>query len=322
MPDQQPRGDDRDDANRTRELPIAGGTSAERPTEDHRPRTSGAETPLSPPELRRPGPPRGRIVAIAAAGLALLVLGVVAGALLGGGGERSASTTNGPAAATGAAPTTSGTAGSTGGSAQPTGPGTQVPGIASVQVVGSGLTQLPPEPDGDVKATWAVVLRNPSRDQVATNILVRVSLRNGAGRVRATDDTELDVLLPGQTGAVGKDTSAANASRMDVTALVGSWQPVGQLQGQVRASNVRTFRAPDGDTESSVTLRSTFAQPVDVDAVAVWRDRAGRIIGGTSDGVDHVPAGVSVARIDTSSAPRNIPRTEVYVTLKSFPPGG
>jgi hypothetical protein len=255
--------------------------------------------------------------------LLLLLVGGVAGALVSRGGRNSTSSTSGQTTAATAGPVTAAASNAaTASAAASAGSASQVPAVrpVTVGVVRSGFTQLPREPDGDVKTSWAVLLRNPANDRVALDVRVFVTLRNRAGQAVATDDKKLDVLLPGQLGAVGERSDASGVTKMDVTISATSTAASG-AGGALSANAVRTFRTADGETHTTATVHSTFPQPVDVEAVAVWYNGAGRVIGSDSDSVDSVGQAGVVARIDTSSAPPGIARTEVYPTLKDFPPG-
>jgi hypothetical protein len=193
----------------------------------------------------------------------------------------------------------------------------------TVQVVRSGFTQLPPQPDGDVDVSYAVVLRNPRSDQVALNVQAILTFTGANGAVVETKDENLDALLPGQTAAVADTTGARGVRRMRVQTFVGGFAPAQGLTGKLSASGVRTSVVAS-ELTTTATVRSTLGRPLSgADVVAVYYDGSGRIIGGQSDSVDVIPAGGAVpARLDSSTILRGIARTEVYASPKDLTPGG
>jgi hypothetical protein len=301
------------DAPWTAQAPAAAQAPAPAPT--------AAPGPGAPPPVGRPprrGLSTGALVGIAAA---LVVLGAVAALALSSlGGDDQNTNANAPAAVvtTAAAPST---APSPTTAAAPT---TQAPQAGgTVQVVRSGFSQLPPEPDGDVDVSYAVVLRNPRSDQVAYNVQAIVTFIGANGAIVDSKDEGLDALLPGQTAAVGDTTGVRGARRMRVQVVVGSFAPAQNLTGNLTASGVRTAVVA-GDLTTTATVRSTLRQPLTgADVTAVYYNGSGRIIGGQSDSVDVVPAGGAVpVRLDSSSIVRGIAKTEVYASPKDLVPGG
>jgi hypothetical protein len=279
-----------------------------------------AWSPPAGPPRRRPG--IGVLVGVAAAIVALAAVAALALPSLTG-GKRATTAATGATGATGATAATPTTAGAptqtTIASAT-----TQAGAVAgTVQVVRSGFTQLPPEPDGDAHVSYAVVLRNPRNDQVALNLRAIMTFTAGNGAVVETKDEELDALLPGQTAAVADTTGARGVKRMRVQLFVGGFAPAQGLTGNLSASGARTSLVA-GELVTTATVRSTLGRPLSgADVVAVYYDRSGRIIGGQSDSVDVVPAGGAVpARLDTSHVLPGIARTEVHASPKDLVPGG
>jgi hypothetical protein len=288
-------------------LPVDAHGTAQAP-----PAGSGAAPAAGGPSRRRPG--TGVLVGVGAAIVALVAVAALALPSLTGDDQ----TATAPTAATTAGPPT---APSQTTAAPPT---TQAGPVAgTVQVVRSGFTQLPPEPDGDAHVSYAVVLRNPSSDQVALNVRAILTFTGTNGAVVETKDEEVDALLPGQTAAVADHTGARGARRMRVQIVVGGFAPAPGLTGNLSASGVRTSVVA-GKLTTTATVRSTLRQPLSgADVVAVYYDRSGRIIGGQSDSVDVVPAGGTVpVRLDSSTILHGIAKTEVHASPKDFTPGG
>jgi hypothetical protein len=273
----------------------------------------GAPPPAGGQPRRRPG--TGVLIGAAAA---LVVLGaVIALAVTSLGGDDPATTS-----ATAVAPTTA-AAPSTAPSQTTAPTTTQAATVGgTVQVVRSGFTQLPPEPDGDVDVSYAVVLRNPRNDQVALNVRAIVTFTAANGATLDVKDEGLDALLPGQTAAVADTTGVRGARRMRVQVVVGSFAPAQGLTGNLSASGVRTAVVA-GELTTTATVRSSLTRPLNgADVTAVYYNGSGRIIGGQSDSVDVVPAGGAVpVRMDSSTILRGIAKTEVHANPKDFVPG-
>ena len=314
--------------------PIAEQPTAEHPEVATQPvqaatdptRRTAEQPALTPPRApllgRRPvrrRRPRAAVVAATAAGIAALVAAAAfAKPALLGHPTASPSATVLPQDAGAAEPTATTTPlGATSRQGQQATPAPRSASVQNVQLVGKGFSALPVTPGDDPKVTYAVLLRNPRGDQLAADVRAIITFTGPGGVALKVKDEQLDALLPGQTGAIADDTDAAGVTGMRVQLLVGRWLPARQLglAGQLLAGNVRTGVVA-GKLTTSATIRSTLTRPLGkAEAVAVWSDRSGRILGGHSDGVDLLAAGGTVpVVIDTSHAPRGIATTRVYAT--------
>jgi hypothetical protein len=114
----------------------------------------------------------------------------------------------------------------------PNGP---VGGQQDVQVVSSGFSSLPGDQYGrKPEVTYAAVFRNPNPTTWFAQAAVRFSFRDASGtEIKSQPDT-LNV-LPGQMAALGGSVEAADVTRLEVQALVSSWQ---QLPGGAGAFTV------------------------------------------------------------------------------------
>jgi hypothetical protein len=265
--------------------------------------------PLPVPAVRPPRrpPQRRRTGLFLGAAIALLAIGLAAGLALAHQAS-SPSRSNGNATAA-AIPTSTAPASATT-AAAPTG------ASGNIQVVRQGVAQLPPQPDGDQKATYAAVLRNPRSGQIAVGVQATITLTGANGSVVETKDKTINALLPGQTGAVAGDTDAAGVTGVRVQVLVTRWAPAGQdLTGGLQASATRTALVAAKLT-TTATVHSALRRNLGkVKVVAVWYDRAGHPVGGSDDSLDALPAGASApVTIDTSTVPPgvDVTRTEVY----------
>jgi hypothetical protein len=271
-------------------------------------------------DRRRQGSAKVGLLVLAAAMLGAIAL---AGPALFGGSNASTTTpsttvvSTEDAAATAAAPAVEAPQAQ---ASQPsTQPSTPVAPAASVKVVQQGFTQLAPELDGDRNVVYAALLQNPRRDQVALDVQALVTFTGRGGAALKIEDEQLDSILPGQTGAIANDTELAGVTGIRVQVTVGRWADAKGFGGGLTASSVRTSRVA-GKLTTTATLRSTLAQNVaDADAVAVYFNKAGRVIGGQSEGIDFIPARGSVpVMMDTSQALRGIAQTKVYANTELF----
>jgi hypothetical protein len=197
-------------------------------------------------------------------------------------------------------------------------PSTEAP-QHEVTITGNGFTQLPPDSIGNSYLSYGVVVQNPS-DDIATRVSLNVAFYNDAGVVVKADSPSIDVILPGQTAAYGETLQAAGATRMEVQALVGSWQTATTTTGAFTASGVSTTPRPYLGVQTNATLSSTFAKDLkQVVAVAIYRDAGGAIVGGDRTFVDFVPAGGQAAVEITSFSDLPAPAaTEVYAELSNL----
>ena len=196
---------------------------------------------------------------------------------------------------------------------------TTVPVQREVKITGNGFTQLPPDSIGASYLSYGAVMENPS-DDIATRVSLNVAFYNDAGVVVKADNPTIDVILPGQTAACGETLQAAGATRIEVQALVGSWQSATTTTGAFTASGVSTTPRDYLGLQTNATLSSTFAKDLkEVVAVAIYHDANGAIIGGDRTFVDFVPAGGQAAVEITSFSDLPSPAsTEVYAELSNL----
>jgi hypothetical protein len=191
--------------------------------------------------------------------------------------------------------------------------------VHDVKITGNGFTQLPPDSIGNSYLSYGVVVQNPS-DDIATRVSLNVAFYNDAGVVVKADSPTIDVILPGQTAAYGDAVQAAGATRMEVQALVGSWQTATTTTGAFSASGVGTVVQDFGGLQTNATLSSTFAKDLkEVVAVAIYRDGNGSIVGGDHTFVNFVPAGGQAAvEISGFNDPPAPAATEMYAELSNL----
>jgi hypothetical protein len=191
-----------------------------------------------------------------------------------------------------------------------------------LRVLQQGFTQLPSRLTGESDLTYAAVIQNPNRDQIASKATVTVTFTDRSGKPVWSHDWPT-ALLGGQTGAVADHVLAGPVAHMRVQVEVQRWQPasIGPVQGRQapwRVANVTTVTDQFGAT-TNATLEAALATDVrNAKAVAVYYDPAGQIVGGASQVVDRLPPGGS-ARVEIYGYPvlANVAVTVVYAALPS-----
>lgn len=192
------------------------------------------------------------------------------------------------------------------------------PAREDIKVAESGFLGFQREFGDSPSASWAVLLHNPNSDHwIATDVRVNITFQRSTGEPVKTETDSVAAILPGQTVAIaplGGSTDVAGAEAVDVQARVSSWEEADQAIGKFTASNVATRERAYGGLQTNGTLTSSFTRDLqDILATAVYRDAAGRIIGGSSTFVDFVPAGGQVGvEITSLSKIPGVASSEIY----------
>lgn len=201
-------------------------------------------------------------------------------------------------------------------------------GIAGGAVAGGLGEEV--EPDGDLVVadsgfstfetdfgpgySYAAVIENPTAAQ-AEFVTVRVLLRDADGKIGRTDEQIVQTIAPGQTIAVASETPDGVAiAEIEVRTEVETWrEPSGTAP---------TFAVSEPETEVTEfeTMKTTAELSSDaeadltaIDVVAVYRNGAGEIVGGTPSFLDFLPRGeTAVATIESATVIPGVESTEVY----------
>jgi hypothetical protein len=202
-------------------------------------------------------------------------------------------------------------------------PTTDAPARQNLDIVKSGLTQLPANVIGNPEITYAAIVRNPNSAWIAGRVNVNLTFYTADGTVAKSQSENIAAMYPNQTVAVGGYENGAGAARVDVQALVSDWEPLTQTTGTFATEGVtttRTMRYGSADTKTTGSVSSTFARDLkNTKAVAVYYNSAGAITGGGSTYIDFIPAGGKVGvEIQPLSSPPNIAKTELYVQFTSL----
>jgi hypothetical protein len=176
--------------------------------------------------------------------------------------------------------------------------------------------------DGNVSYTAVVSNPNPSA-WVANYMPVRFDFYDADDGL-VTTATGNTTLLPGQTGAViGTTNDAQGATRMEVVIANGEndWQIIDEIAGEFTFSDIKT-RATDYGPTTTGRISSTFEEQVDdVRVDVVYKDAAGKVLGGSYTYVDFVPAGGQASfKVSTWSEinPKKAAQTDVYYSYYPF----
>ena len=197
---------------------------------------------------------------------------------------------------------------------------TTEPAKHEVTITGNGFTQLPPDSIGNSYASYGVIVQNPS-DDIATRVSLNVAFYNDAGVVVKADNPTIDVILPGQTAAYGETMQVAGATRMEVQALVGSWQTATATTGAFTASGVSTTAAPvpRAADERDAELDVRQGPEVGRRGGDLPRRRLARSSGATAPSSTSCPrAGRPRWRSRRSPTFPRLPGTEVYAELSNL----
>jgi hypothetical protein len=189
-----------------------------------------------------------------------------------------------------------------------------------IQVVAKGFTQLPPDSIGNSYISYGAVIQNSNADRwIAESVSVNLTFSDAAGTVVKSTNETVAAILPGQTVAVGDSASAAGATRLEVQALVGKWEEVNTTSGSFVVSGVNTTASVFG-MKTNGTVSSTFAKDLkNTEAVAVYYNSGGQIIGGAFTFVDFIPAGGKVGmEVHSSESLSRLAKTEVYLEMTSL----
>ncbi|MCB1006831.1 MAG: hypothetical protein R2699_05160 [Acidimicrobiales bacterium] len=221
------------------------------------------------------------------------------------------------------------TSGTTVPATQPTLPTTSTAPIEDrldIEVVQTGVTQMPATGGLPDTATYAVVIRNPNEAWTAAPVLLSVEFYNADGAVVGTDNQRVPVVLPGFPAAAANTMAMAGVERMEVKALVDTWWPANpdKVWGTLAATDV-VFSPPE-QSPARVTgqITSTWSQNMkNLRLVSVQFDEGGAIVGGDTSSMAFVekegtgafsivkphPLPPSVTRVEVVASPSSLQST-------------
>ena len=193
-------------------------------------------------------------------------------------------------------------------------------GDNAVVVVDEGFQPFMGGYDQDERtASYGFILENTS-DEVATDISISVSAFDASGTALASASHNIYVLRPGERMGIGDEFYGENFATDvdDVQIQVSEPSEYGlddvPDDGTVTAEGINTTSDEYG-LATTFTARSTYGEQLDSpQAYAIYRDAAGKIIGGSTGYVDFIAANGSTAGEVTSwDLIPNVASTEVYI---------
>ena len=190
---------------------------------------------------------------------------------------------------------------------------------SGLTVVGQGFTQLPPDSIGNSYANEAAVLKWNGTDTAADQVEVTLTLTDASGTVVNSAQENVAAIFPGQTVAVSNYAQASGAANMKVQALVTKTQSYSSNPPTLLTSGVNT--TSDGfDQQTTGTVTSTASvQLQNVQAVAVYYNGGGQILGGGDTFVNFVPAGGNTSfQISGIGSIPEIASTQVFVSVSNL----
>jgi len=186
---------------------------------------------------------------------------------------------------------------------------------AVVDVVETGFTIE------DGRGSWAVILNNQSSREIATNLLVSVTLFDAGDGVVGTENGSIDGLFPGQTGAVtGPLFDVEDPASMEVNISVGDWRDSEGESSGLTIEGVRTRESDFGGLVTTATLSSSYDEDLSAVRVdGVYRDAAGKILGGDLTYVQTLPAGgrsgIEIDSLSSGQWQDRVERVELYASV-------
>ena len=186
--------------------------------------------------------------------------------------------------------------------------------VSQLALVESGFTA---SEDG---GSYGIIIQNNGTEMV-TNFHVQVAVYDANDTVVRTDRHLVAKLGPAEQLGIGydilTDDAANGVGRLDVQFEEGFGDSV--PEGAFSISEVSTS-TDEFSTETTFVVTSTYAQDLDSPyAYVIYRDAAGKIIGGTYGFVDMIPANGRASGTLTSFDPVDgVATSEVYVDAGFF----
>lgn len=172
------------------------------------------------------------------------------------------------------------------------------PGPAEgLTVADKGVTIVEDRFDAERReGTFAVVITNPHEGFLAQGVQVDVEMIDESGAVVGTDSAFLEIILPGQTVAVGGlffDAPTVPVVDLSVTLDIARWRETDGFEGGFTVGEPLTEEAEFSGVRTTFTLRSDFPDALrDTAVTAVYRGPDGQIVGASDTFVDLLEPGV------------------------------
>jgi hypothetical protein len=146
---------------------------------------------------------------------------------------------------------------------------------------------------------YAVVLTNPNDGAYGTFPTVQVTARGKDGAILGTDEQVLDALPPNGRIAFGGQIDATRApATVQITAKKVEWAPTDIAPEKFRpfgTTNLHVTKDTWGETTITGEVTNPYPAPVsDLAVTALFRDKTGKLVGGTTSFVSTLPAAGSL----------------------------
>jgi len=192
-----------------------------------------------------------------------------------------------------------------------------------ITLIDYGFSTYQGEFDDGANLSWAVVLENPNANWLATRVTLNVSFLDDAGSIVTTANETVALILPGkQAAAVGSDSYFSNPdlgtiATMEVQLGSADWERPEVPVGEFTITDIATRLGEFGQVTTTARISSTFADEItNPQAVVVYYDAEGNILGGDFTFVDFVPAGGTIPiEISGFEALPGLSSSEVFITF-------
>ena len=151
----------------------------------------------------------------------------------------------------------------------------------------TGFALIPGSSD---TSTYAVIVHNPNSDVLAEGVELTLTFTDASGGVIKSQDELIPVVLPGGDAAIANGIQVTDAVKLDVQLDVREWSDAPESVGEFSVTNTTKRDQEYLGTDMSGNVVSTWSEPTDVRVMALLRDEAGVLQGGTFDYIYDLPA--------------------------------
>lgn len=193
--------------------------------------------------------------------------------------------------------------------------------VADLSVDDYGFTQIPEGEYGSAAGiSYAVVFENAG-SAIATQAQYQIAFEDNAGTVLSSEQGYVTAVLPGTSiAAAGYVYDVDGAEKMTVQLMPGDSEEIDGEAANFEVTNVTSTPQEFGGMKTTATVASPFTKDLEnLEAVAVYRNADGEIIGGDFTYLNFVPAGGTSAVEITGSYEGEAPsETEVFIALSGL----
>lgn len=192
--------------------------------------------------------------------------------------------------------------------------------VADLSIDEYGFTQIPAGEYSSPGISYAVVFENAGT-AIATNSQYQISFEDGGGTVLSSEQGYVTAVLPGTSvAAAGYVYDVDGAEKMTVQLMPGDSEEIDGEAANFEVTNIASTPEEYGGMKTTATVESPFTKDLEnLEAVAVYRNAAGEIIGGDYTYLNFVPAGgTSAVEISGSYDGEAPSETEVFIALSGL----